>query len=242
MAEFAFSTTGKPAPVHLELLGLQGERVAEVEADMEVIVEEAFTRYPAFRPEPEPHRLAEAARLLAGAERPMIVAGGGTVTSEAGPEIVKLAEALSIPVATSLNAKEIIAANHPLAVGVVGTYSRWCANQAVAEADLVMFVGSHTGDQVTDVWTVPRPGTPTIQIDIDPAELGRSYPATVPMVGDAKATLRRLLEKLAQSPPRSEWPERTRQVGRRAAPSPSLLSEGREPDGGLCAIWISGQS
>lgn len=208
---FRSATTGKPAPVHLELLGLQGERVAEVEADMEVIVEDAFTRYPAFRPEPEPHRLAEAARLLASAERPMIVAGGGAATSEAGPEIVMLAEALSIPVATSLNAKEIIAANHPLSVGVVGTYSRWCANKAVAEADLVMFVGSHTGDQVTDVWTVPRPGTPTIQIDIDPAELGRSYPATVPMVGDAKATLRRLLEKLAQSPPRSEWAVRTRQ-------------------------------
>ena len=106
-----------------------------------------------------------------------------------GPEIIKLAETLSIPVATSLNAKDILVDNHPLNVGVVGSYSRWCANRVVSEADLVLFIGSHTGDQVTNDWTVPRPGTPVIQIDIDPSELGRSYANAVPLLGDAKVTL-----------------------------------------------------
>jgi acetolactate synthase-1/2/3 large subunit len=66
--------------------------------------------------------------------------------------------------------------NHPLCVGVVGSYSRRCANRLVSEADLVVYVGSQTGDQVTNGWKVPKPGTAVIQIDIDAAELGRSYP------------------------------------------------------------------
>ena len=60
----------------------------------------------------------------------------------------------------------------------------------VSEADLVLYIGSHTGDQVTNDWTIPRIGTPVIQIDIDPSELGRSYPNAVSLLGDAKATLR----------------------------------------------------
>ena len=81
-------------------------------------------------------------------------------------------------------------------MGVVGSYSRWCANRVVSEADLVLFIGSHTGDQVTNDWTVPRPGTPVIQIDIDPSELGRSYANAVPLWGDAKLTVKQLMEIL----------------------------------------------
>ena len=193
---FREATSGAPRPVHLELSGFQGSDVAEVETDLEVAVEEMFTQYPAFRPEPEPERVRAAAALLADAERPVIVAGGGAVASEAGPEITRLAEMLSIPVATSLNGKEAILGTHPLAVGVVGTYSRWCANQVVSEADLVLYVGSHTSDQVTDVWTVPEPGTTVIQIDVEPSELGRSYPNEVALLGDAKVTVARIAEAL----------------------------------------------
>lgn len=205
---FRSATTGAPGPVHIELAGLQGEGLSEAEADLEVVVEETFTRYPAFRPEPEADRLREAARLLTSAQRPLLVAGGGAVTSQSGAEIVALAEALAMPVATSLNAKEVIRGDHPLCVGVVGTYSRWCANRALAEADLVLFVGSHLGDQVTDMWTLPKAGTPIIQIDIDPAELGRSYPAAVPLFGDARAALRRLREILPSATPRGAWSAR----------------------------------
>ncbi len=209
---FRSATTGAPGPVHLDLAGLQGEEVAEKEADLDVVVDEAFLHYPAFRPEPEGERVRQAARILAQAQRPVLVAGGGAVASQAGPEIVRLAELLSMPVATSLNAKDVIAANHPLAVGAVGTYSRWCANQVVREADLVLFVGSHTGDQVTDMWTAPKPGTPVIQIDLDPTEIGRSYPAQVPLLGDAKVTLKRLIEVLGALTPKSEWTQRAQQL------------------------------
>ncbi|MDE0344614.1 MAG: thiamine pyrophosphate-binding protein, partial [Boseongicola sp.] len=85
---------------------------------------------------------------------------------------------------TALNAKGAIPDNHPLAVGTPGTYSRACANRALYEADLVLFVGSHTGSQVTTEWTIPAKGMRIIQIDIDPIEIGRSYPVEVGLQGD----------------------------------------------------------
>ena len=119
---------------------------------------------------------------------------------------------LNIPVATSLNAKGTIPDNHPLAVGVVGSYSRWCANRVVSEAGLVFYVGSHTGSQVTNEWRVPSPGTPVIQLDIDPSELGRTYPAQVAMHGDAKATLRRMIEALEPIGGHADWVGRVQQL------------------------------
>ncbi|MCX5909984.1 MAG: thiamine pyrophosphate-dependent enzyme [Deltaproteobacteria bacterium] len=107
--------------------------------------------------------------------------------------------------ATSLNGKGTILENHALSVGVVGVYSRWCANRVVAEADLVLFVGSRTGDMVTNAWRVPKPGTPVIQIDINPSELGRSYPNTVALLGDAKITLQKLIAHLGSKKATTQW-------------------------------------
>ena len=209
---FREATSGCPGTAHLDFQGLQGEVIMEAEADMEVLVEEAFTRVPAFRPEPEAERVRDAARVLSEAARPVIVAGGGVTASGAQREVVQLAEMLSIPVATSLNAKGTIAEDHPLSVGVVGSYSRWCANRVVSEADLVVFIGSHTGSQVTNEWKVPPPGTPVVQIDIDPAELGRSYPARVALQGDARASLQRLIQVLEPLGPRADWVGRAQEL------------------------------
>ena len=142
----------------------------------------------------------------------MIVAGGGVTSSGAQQELVELAELLNIPVATSLNAKGSIPDNHPLAVGVVGSYSRWCANRVVHEADLVLYIGSHTGSQVTNEWQIPAIGTPVIQIDIDPTELGRTYSAQVAMQGDAKASTRRLIEASELVKDRSPWVSRAQEL------------------------------
>ena len=227
---FREATSGSPGPVHLDLQGHLGEVVIEAEADLDVVVEEPFTRVPALRPEPEGERVREAARVLSEARRPVIVAGGGVTLSGAKQEVVELAEMLSIPVATSLNAKGTIVDDHPLAVGVVGLYSRWCANRVVAEADLVVFIGSHTGSQVTLDWKIPPMGTPVIQIDIDPSELGRSYPTEVALQGDAKVTVRRLIEALEPLGPRTEWTNRTQQlVGEWRAEAEPLVSSDASP-------------
>ena len=206
------ATSGAPGPVHLDLEGTSGNVVMEGEADLEVIIEENFTRVPAYRPEPEAEMVRAAAQALSAAQRPVIVAGGGVTASGAQQEVVQLAEMMSIPVATSLNAKTAIPDSHPLSVGVCGSYSRTCANRLVSEADLVLYIGSHTGSQVTNEWTVPSLDTPVIQIDIDPSELGRSYPAKATLQGDARACLRRLMEVLEPLGPRTEWVNRAQEL------------------------------
>ena len=211
---FREATSGTPGPAHLDLEGIAGQVVSEGQADLKVIVEESFAQVPPFRPEPELSRIREAIRLLSVAERPVIVAGGGVTYSQAGQELVELAEKLSIPVATSLNAKAMFPYDHPLAVGVCGLYSRACANQAVSEADLVFFIGSHTGGQVTNGWRIPPQGTPAIQLDINPSELGRSYPIRLGMQGDARASLRKMIEHAEPLAPRTEWTSRVQELVR----------------------------
>jgi len=89
---------------------------------------------------------------------------------------------------------------------VVGSYSRWGANRVVSEAEIVLlFICSHTGDQVTNGWTVPRPGTPVIQIDIDPLELSRNYPNTIELFGDTKVTVKRLIKSLNPKAAKNQW-------------------------------------
>ena len=198
-------TTGQTLPAHLDFSGISGDVITDGELDIDVIAEEPFMQRPAFRPEPEPERVREAARILSQAERPVIVAGGGVTASGAEAEVTRLAEMLNIPVATALNAKGCIPENHPLSVGVVGSYSRWSANRVVSEADLVLFIGSHTGSQVTLDWRLPAEGTPTIQIDIDASELGRSYANAYGLLGDAKRTLERLIDVLEPTGGNAGW-------------------------------------
>src|SRR5882762_8115256 len=209
---FRVATSGAPGPVHLQVRGNEGQLDQE-EAEMEPLVEPQFARVPAFRPQPDPDDLKKILHYLEQAERPVIVAGGGARWSGAGPELVALAEALSIPVATSLNGKECIPASHPLAVGVVGSYSRESANRVVAAADLVFFVGTSAGGMTTHAWTVPKIGVPAIQIDIDPEVIGRNYPVKAGILGDAKVTLAALL-KLSSNVQRSKWLEQVKGICR----------------------------
>lgn len=208
---FRESTTGTPGPVHLELPGIQGEVVGAAEANLEILGEAEFQSYPPYRLEPDKEMVKEAAKLLERSKFPVFVAGGGAVASRAGSAILDLAEKLSAPVAVSLNGKGSIPDNHPLAVGVVGTYSRWCANKVVQEADLVVYVGSQIGDQVTDNWTVPLPGTDVIQIDLNPAEMGRNCSTKLSILGDARKTIIKLSKALGSKRKDPEWAQRARQ-------------------------------
>ncbi|MEZ4710977.1 MAG: thiamine pyrophosphate-binding protein [Caldilineaceae bacterium] len=205
------ATSGTPAPVHLDLEGLAGQAVVEQEADLEVIIEEMFMQVPPFRPIAEPEKIADALELLMRAQRPVIVAGGGVTASGARAELIALAEKLSVPVATSLNAKAMFPADHPLAVGTPGSYSRACANQALCEADLVFFIGSHGGGQVTNNYAIPPQGAPVIQLDINPEEIGRSYAVKVGLQGDVRNTLRRMIEQASRAT-RPEWISRVQEL------------------------------
>src|SRR2546421_805985 len=209
---FRVATSGAPGPVHLQFRGNEGQ-IDQEEADIAPLVEPQFARVPPYRPVPDPHQLKKLLEELQRAERPVIVAGGGARWSGAGPERGQCAEAVAIPVATSLNGKDCIAASHPLAVWVVGSYSRECANRVVAAADLVFFIGTSAGGMTTHVWTVPKIGVPAIQIDIEAETIGRNYPVKVGILGDAKDTLAALL-KLSSNVQRSKWLERVKSICR----------------------------
>jgi acetolactate synthase I/II/III large subunit len=208
---FRNATTGAPGPVHLQVRGPHGNS-SYAKADLDLVHEPRFGQVPPFRPLADAQSVRDALDLLQKAERPIIVAGGGVPFSRAEAEVVSLAERLQVPVATSLNGKGTIDERHPLSVGVVGSYSRECANRAVCEADVVFFIGSRTGGQTTVDWKVPRKGTTVIQLDIEAQELGRNYPNAVSLAGDAKATLAAMLAIATPAPPagRATW---TRRVG-----------------------------
>ena len=208
---FRAATTGCPGPVHLQIAGNFGQAI-EGEADLDMVFEPQFSRYPAVRPLADPDQIRRAAGVLAEAERPVIVAGGGVTASSARAEVVQLAEMLGIPVVTSLNAKGTIPENHPLSAGVVGLYSRECANRVVAETDLAFFVGSRTGSQVTNSWRIPPKGTPVIQLDIAPEELGRNYPNTMSLCGDCRSVLRQMLQTLKSRQPNQQWLDRVEEL------------------------------
>ena len=195
---FRVATSGAPGPVHLQFRGNEGQLDVE-EAEMEALVEAQFSQVPPFRPQPEAAHVKAALDLMQKAERPIVVAGGGVRASGAQPELVALAEALQIPVATSLNGKDSIPGTHPLSIGVVGSYSRESANRAVNCADLVCFIGSETGGMTTHFWAVPKIGTPAVQIDIEAEALGRNYPLQASVLGDAKAVLAAMLAQADKS-------------------------------------------
>jgi acetolactate synthase-1/2/3 large subunit len=208
---FRTATTGTPGPVHLQFRGNEGQIDLE-EAEMEAIVEAQFAKVPPFRPEPEAVHVKAALDLLQKAERPVIVAGGGVRASGAARELVALAEALQIPVATSLNGKDTIPGTNALSVGVVGSYSRESANRVVNAADLVCFIGTETGGMTTHFWAVPKIGTLAIQIDIDAEALGRNYPLQASVLGDARTALIKMLGQIDKTTAtrRQKWIEQVK--------------------------------
>lgn len=185
------ATTGTAGPVHLELGGFLGG-VLDDEVVSPHRVDPSFAMMPGIRTATDAASVARAALLLAKAERPIVIAGSGIRASRASESLRHFVERWQIPLATSLDAKAALPDGHPLNAGVTGNYARDTANMAVAEADLILFAGSTTGSMVTSDWKVARPGTPAIQIDIDPRELGRNFPLQVSLAGDPAVVLDQL--------------------------------------------------
>ncbi|MGE0224126.1 MAG: thiamine pyrophosphate-binding protein [Acetobacteraceae bacterium] len=215
--------TGTPRPAHLDLNGLQAEVVETTSVHEAPVADPAFRLgTPPHRPTPSDDDIDRAAARLRGAKRVVIVAGEGAAASQAGPEVLAIAEALAAPVATSLGGRGVIPTRHRLSVGCAGNYAAPPANQIVHEADLVFFIGCDTGDQVTHTWRIPPLDTPCVQIDLDPTELGRSYPDTLGLMGDPKATLAKLLLALGK-------PARDTAFADRAAGIVAAWRESRAP-------------
>lgn len=203
------ATAGTPRPTHLDLFGISGEVVELGQVSEAPVIDPALLRTPAHRPVAAADDIERAAKALLAARRPVIVAGDGAALSGCGAELLKLAEALAAPVATGLGARGIIPTRHRLAVGVVGNYAAPPANKVVHGADLVLYVGCDTGDQVTHTWRIPAPDTATIQIDIDATELGRNFANCLGLSGDPKATLAALAAAIGKPARDTAWAEQS---------------------------------
>jgi len=191
--------TGSPRPVHLDLNGRLAEVVEMGQVSEPVSAASPLDmRTPPHRPAPPADDVARAAKAILAAKRVAIVAGAGATASGCGAELLTLGERLAAPIGVSLGAYGLIPTRHKLAIGTIGDYAAPPANRIVHEADLVLFVGCHTGDQVTYAWRIPPIDTPVVQIDVDPIELGRSYPNTLGLMGDPKTTLALLIEAIGK--------------------------------------------
>ncbi|MGW3956547.1 acetolactate synthase catalytic subunit [Streptomyces sp. NPDC004752] len=163
-----------------------------------------YGRFPLDRYAPGPEQIKQVAELLATARRPLVVAGGGVHGSGASPELAELQELAALPVATTAMGKGSVDETHPLSVGVIGyamgvNGSTRHARPLVEDADLILFVGTRTNENATDGWRLFPPSATYVHLDMDPVEVGRNYEA-LRLVGDAKLTLRALLDELSARP------------------------------------------
>ncbi|MGH3047519.1 MAG: biosynthetic-type acetolactate synthase large subunit [Gaiellaceae bacterium] len=190
-AAFHVARTGRCGPVHVDV----AKDVQEAELDFRYPDE---VDLPGWKP-PEkvhPRQIAEAARAVAAAERPVLYVGGGVLNAEACAELRELAETGGIPVITTLMAKGAFPDSHPLAYGAPGMHGSKWANWGLNKADLLVAVGTRFDDRVTGKLTAFAPGAEVIHLDVDPAEIGKLRHAEIPVVGPLKLALARLTEEL----------------------------------------------
>lgn len=190
-----------PGPVMLEM---PSDVMSEV-FDDNLFSYEAVAR---FRYRPEGAAIVEAAKLLVAAQRPIMYAGSGVLKAQASPELLRLADLLSIPVMTTLPGKSAFPENHALALGLGGyPVSQLGTAQSLQfslEADLVLAIGNSFGDQATR--TKPWPvGVRLIHLNVDPADMNQHYRADVPLVGDAKLALADLAAAVEDRLPKGKW-------------------------------------
>jgi acetolactate synthase I/II/III large subunit len=144
---------------------------------------------------PDRDDLAKVAEALSTATRPVLWAGGGVVSSGAGPALVALAERLSAPVVTTIEGRGSIPEDHPLCLGALTTSPP--VEDIVSSADVVLAVGTRFQGNSTRNWSLSFGGT-LAHLDVDPAVIGRSYPTALPVVGDARIGLELLFSAVGE--------------------------------------------
>jgi acetolactate synthase-1/2/3 large subunit len=166
-------------------------------------------RRPHFSPTGDAQALKDAAALLAGARRPVILAGGGVIAAEATAELLAVAERLGAPVTHSFQGKGAFPADHDLYAWPCGDMGSIPGNGVTTTADVILAVGCRFSDRVTSSYrpgvTFNIPDTKLVHIDIDGFEIGRNYPVEVGVVGDAKSCLATLLDELLEIGPGEDF-------------------------------------
>ncbi|MEW6510125.1 MAG: biosynthetic-type acetolactate synthase large subunit [Bacteroidota bacterium] len=188
---FYIATSGRPGPVLVDL-------------PKDVMAKKAHFAYPekvtlrSYRPVTEGHQkqIKKAAELIRTAKRPVLYVGGGTILSGASEELTTLARRLGCPVTTTLHGLGAFPENDPLALGMLGMHGTWYANMAVQYCDVLIAVGARFDDRVTGKVEAFAPEARKIHIDIDPAAISKNVQVDVPIVGDVRRVLTKLVEEV----------------------------------------------
>ena len=188
---FYIAATGRPGPVHVDL-------------PKDVLVKEAEFVWPdkvslrSYNPtyEGHPGQIKRAASALLRARRPVLYVGGGAISSDAHAELRQLAELTEIPVTTTLMGLGAFPSEHPLSLGMLGMHGTYCANMAVHDSDCLVAVGARFDDRVTGKVELFAPSAEIIHIDIDPSSISKNIKVDVPIVGDCRRVLTKLIEAI----------------------------------------------
>ncbi len=214
---FYIATTGRPGPVLIDLPKNIQADTAEVEYTNKI---DARGYHPVT--EPDLTSISQAADLLAKAERPIILAGGGVIISNASNELVQLSDLLMSPVATTFMGKGAFPEIHPLSLGSIGMHGNPAANRLMGEADVLLAVGTRFSDRATANLNSFVPNAKKIHIDVDAAEIGKNIDVDVPVIGDAKISLQMLYVALAKKLQKNEsaiWTKRVKEVKEKLIPN-----------------------
>ncbi len=220
---FYIATTGRQGPVLIDV-----PKDTQIEkADIEFSDNIEIRGY-RLNLDPHPLQVKRAVELLAEAERPIILSGGGVIASNASEELIALAELLIAPVSTTFMGKGSFPENHPLSMGMMGMHGTLASNRLIHEADVLLAVGVRFSDRTTGKLEEFCPDAKIIHIDVDSAEIGKNVNVDVPIVADAKRALKAIYESLRRlrRKDRSEWIRRVQELK-------ALLEEKVESNNGL---------
>ena len=199
---FYIATSGRPGPVLVDL-------------PKDVMAHKAPFDYPekvqlrSYRPTVEGHpgQIKRAAELIKGSRRPVLYVGGGAVQSNSSKELLALAEKLHCPVTMTLHGLGSFPGNHPLSMGMLGMHGTWYSNTAVHQSDLLIAVGARFDDRVVGKVEAFAPESKKIHIDIDPAAINKNVQVDLPILGDVRAVLTKLVEQV-EGLDTAEWLEK----------------------------------
>ncbi len=189
---FHIASTGRPGPVLVDVT--KDAQQAQTTFSWPPAVD-----LPGYRPVTRPHsrQVREAARMIAGAQRPVLYVGGGVIKAGASPELLELTDLSGAPAVTTLMARGVLPDSHPQNLGMPGMHGTVAAVTALQQSDLVVALGARFDDRVTGLLSSFAPHAQVVHADIDPAEISKNRHADVPIVGDAKEIIAELVPALA---------------------------------------------
>ncbi len=197
---FHIASTGRPGPVLIDV------PVDIQQGETEEFVYPEKVNIIGYKPSVSGHpmQIKRALEILSTAKRPVIVAGGGVLTSGAKLRFREFVKKTNIPVVSTMMGIGTMPSDDPLYVGMIGSHGKKAANKAIHDSDLIILCGARVGDRAVSAPDQLVEHTAVIHIDIDPAEIGKNMKTNIPIVGDMKNVLSQMLKSVDYTAP-SEW-------------------------------------